>query len=148
MWMPETISFKLFIVTVLIFIVFYGYLFKHFGDGPGNIITKEDVVKIELIRNYVNSISDDFMKDVEMLAKDKNLVSWGCGPSSFAIASIIDRKFFDNNLGIDSLYDKEPVELIERFGFIQSNYLVDDKVIEAKSSGEPDEHICGVADEG
>ena len=122
---------KAYLILALVTITFVGGSYLFFKEqGNGYIMTDEDSKKVEDIRQYINSISDSFLKDVETLAKDKNLVSWGCGPSSYAIARILDRKFFNDQLPIDSLYDKEPIEIVERFGFVQNKVGVENSVID------------------
>jgi hypothetical protein len=83
--------------------------------------------KIKDIKNYLDSITPSYMADEQMLAKEHNLPSWGCGPSSYAMAKIINRKFFDDQLIIDASYNNNnPYEIIERFGLAQDgNNVVD-----------------------
>lgn len=119
------------VFCVVIFgLTFLGSYFLLELNKVDNLITDEDSKKIETIRDYLNSISDNFLKDIEYLAQDENLISWGCGPSSYALALILNKKFFDNRLVVDTLYDKEPEEIIERFGFVQPKDQVEGKVID------------------
>lgn len=109
--------------------IFWNIYSTNHGAGA-DLLNSEDRQKIENIRKYVNSISDDFMTDIKTLAKKDNLTSWGCGPSSYALAAIINKKFFDNQLTVHALYDYEPYEITERFGFVQPDNSVDDSIID------------------
>lgn len=83
--------------------------------------------KIEEIKNYLDSISPSYIEDVKALAKERGIPSWGCGPSSYALALIINKKFFDNNLVIDASYNNNnPYEIIERFSIAQSGEKIVD----------------------
>ncbi len=75
--------------------------------------------RIKAIETYLDSISGDFIKDEQALSAQYHVPSWGCGPSSLALAHIINTKFFDNNLVITNSYDNDPVQLVTRFGFVQ-----------------------------
>ena len=118
MSIPDKISFKFFVLILsgLIILCFYLFISMHKNR---DVTSYENNKKIESIRKYVNSISTDFLNDVGALAKKENLTTWGCGPSSYALASLINKKFFDNKLTVHVLYDNEPEEITERFGFVQ-----------------------------
>ena len=117
--MPKTISFKVFIIVVVSILSIGGYFVSREKSVPKGVMTVDDLTKIESIRSYISSISDDFTKDVQALAKENKVPSWGCGPSSYALAQLINRKFFANDLMVDVLYDNEPYEVIERFGLVE-----------------------------
>ncbi len=71
------------------------------------------------IETYLDSISSSYLADEQYLAKADNIPSWGCGPSSYSLAKIIDQKFFNNSLKIAAAYnDEDPTtdEIVERFG--------------------------------
>lgn len=76
---------------------------------------------IDGIESYLNQISKEYVSDVRALANKYKIRSWGCGPSSYALAKIIDKKFFNNTLGIDASYGNHPIELVLRFGFALSS---------------------------
>lgn len=74
--------------------------------------------KIKYIEAYLDHISDDYIVSVKQLADQYHIPSWGCGPSSYALAQILNRKFFDNKLTIGPTYDEtRPYEIVERFRF-------------------------------
>lgn len=75
---------------------------------------------IQEIENYLDAISYSFTADVQTLAKQYGIPSWGCGPSSYALAKIIDKKFFDDQLSIQATYAGNPYEIIERFSFAKT----------------------------
>lgn len=80
--------------------------------------TAEDK-KIKAIHAFVDSISDSYIKDLKDLVRKTKVPSWGCGPSSYALAKIINDKFFNSQLTIDALYDNDPYEIVEHFGFVK-----------------------------
>lgn len=73
--------------------------------------------KAKDIEAYLDQISPSFIDEVQNLATQYNLPSWGCGPSSYALAQIIDKKFFNDTLPIDATYDADEFEIVERFAF-------------------------------
>jgi hypothetical protein len=82
---------------------------------------------IKEIEAYLDSISDSYIKDEQFLAKENKISSWGCGPSSYALAKIINKKFFDDKLVIDASYNnKDPYEIIERFSLAIDNNQYND----------------------
>ncbi len=114
-YMKRTIDIKTFaIVTVLLATLSMVQWF--WVDRPTN--TAEDK-KIKAISLFVSQISDSYIRDVRELVQKTKVPSWGCGPSSYALAQIINTKFFNNQLNIDALYDNDPYEITERFGFIR-----------------------------
>lgn len=78
-----------------------------------------DTAKIYKITSFLDQISPNFTRDLEAMVKKENAPSWGCGPSSYALARIINKKFFNNELIIDVFYDQDPYEIVQRFGFIK-----------------------------
>lgn len=83
------------------------------------------------IERYLDAISPDYIAAVQSLARQNGVPSWGCGPSSYALATLINRKFFQNKLTIDASYNNQPYEIVERFGFVKEktytvNYGVTD----------------------
>jgi hypothetical protein len=80
-----------------------------------NINTADSITQIE---QYLDSISPSYLADEQYLAKADGIPSWGCGPSSYSLAKILDAKFFNNQLKIASAYDTDtvsPNEIVERF---------------------------------
>ncbi len=77
----------------------------------------EDQQRIQDIEAYINSISADFVQDLKLKAPVYNIQPLACGPSSYAFAKIISNKFFNGTLSIDTSYDNNPYEIVERFGF-------------------------------
>lgn len=73
------------------------------------------------IGSYLDSISNSYITDVQQLAQQYNLPSWGCGPSTYALAKIINQRFFDDNLKIDATYSNHEYELVQRFGLAEAN---------------------------
>jgi hypothetical protein len=74
---------------------------------------------IAQIEPYLDSISTSLIADETYLAKEDNVPSLGCGPSSYSLAKILDQKFFNNKLKITAAYtDDDPTtdEIVERFG--------------------------------
>ena len=87
---------------------------------PESFYLKIDTDKyIKEIESYLNSISPKFINDVELLATEHNVPSWGCGPSAYALAKIINNKFFNGKVVIDASYNDEPYQIVERFGLAQ-----------------------------
>ncbi len=73
---------------------------------------------ISQVESYLDSISSGYVNDVKYLGQEYNLPSWGCGPSAYSLARILDKKFFAGRLTIHASYDgNEPYQIIERFGF-------------------------------
>jgi hypothetical protein len=58
---------------------------------------------------------------VQALAKEYDIPSWGCGPTSYALADILNKKFFRGALVTDVTYDGHPYEIVERFRFSQTD---------------------------
>ena len=85
----------------------------------------DDDAKIKEIEQYLDTISPQFLSDVQALAEQEHLPSWGCGPSSYSLAKILNKKFFDNQLTLDASYDNHPYEIVERFGFALGNPLAE-----------------------
>lgn len=78
-----------------------------------------DMAKISKITGFLDQISPDFTKDLEAWVEKNKSPSWGCGPTSYALGKIINKKFFNNELIIDAFYDQNPYEIVQRFGFIK-----------------------------
>ncbi len=76
----------------------------------------DDIAKISQIEAYLDKIEPQYVADIQKIASDHGVPSWGCGPSSYALAKIINKKFFDDKLTIDASYDNHPYEIVERFG--------------------------------
>jgi hypothetical protein len=86
-----------------------------------NINAASSITQIE---QYLDSISPSYLADVQYLAKADNIPSWGCGPSSYSLAKILDTKFFNNQLKIASAYDTDtvsPNEIVERFALHEND---------------------------
>ena len=126
----SSISTKIIIILLVISLGINTYLLIH----KRSAITSSKTVtiansdqKIKDIEQYLDTISSSYIADEQELAKENNLPSWGCGPSSYALAKILNKKFFNNTLVIDASYNnKNPYEIIERFGLAQGkNALID-----------------------
>ncbi len=78
----------------------------------------DDAKIIAHIEQYLDSISPSLIAEVQSLAKDRSLPSWGCGASSYALAQILNKKFFGGTLIIKAAYDNSPHIIVERFGFV------------------------------
>lgn len=81
----------------------------------------DDDKKIIEIGEYLDSISPQFITTVTALAEENNVPSWGCGPSSYALAKVLNQKFFDNELPIGATYHGNTHEIVERFSFAFQN---------------------------
>ena len=123
------INVGLFTAVVVVLLVVAGYFYLELKDSRG-VVNNDDLKKIEAIQSYLSSVSGDFTKDLDYLAEKEGLTSSGCGPSSYAMGTILDKKFFGGKLVIDTLYDKEPEEIIERFGFVEFKKGGEDSVID------------------
>ena len=89
-----------------------------------NINTTKSISQIE---GYLDSISPSYLADEQSLAKQYNIPSWGCGPSSYALAEILNKKFFNNKFPINAAYDSnEPYQIVERFSLHQEGNEVGD----------------------
>lgn len=84
------------------------------------ILHSNDASTIKNIEGYLDSVSKPFVEDVQSLAKQYDVPSWGCGPSSYALAKIINKRFFNDQLRIDATYNGEAYEIVERFSFVQT----------------------------
>lgn len=84
-----------------------------------NVYTVTDIdQKIKDIESYLDTISPSYLADEQSLAKQQNIPSWGCGPSSYALAKIINKKFFNDQLDIGAAYKSDyPFQIVERFSF-------------------------------
>lgn len=113
--MKRKVDIKIFIIVTLILAS------ANIGQWvwPRTEWNNSDTKKIEAIHSFLDKISDSYINDIKDHVQKEKLPSWGCGPASYALAQIIDAKFFDNQLVIDALYDNEPYEIIERFGLVQ-----------------------------
>ncbi len=117
---------KKFLITVAIAVLlFFNFLqlalytlprVQRRAELPKNIDAGSKFTEIE---NYLDRISPDFIQDVQGLADQYNIPSWGCGPSSYALAKIIDNNFFSNALEIRANYNGRPYEIVERISFAQ-----------------------------
>lgn len=81
----------------------------------------DDAQKISDIQHFLDSISTDYISEVKSLSEKYKIPSWGCGPSSFALAELINKKFFENKLRVDASYDNHPYEMLIRGGFAAAN---------------------------
>ena len=119
------------IMIIIILIMLVGsnvYLLMHQPKGDSLYVVDNSDQKVKDIENYLDSISSTYLLDEQTLAKQENLLAWGCGPSSYALAKIINKKFFDNKLVINASYNnsQNPYEIVERFGLAQNGQqLVD-----------------------
>ncbi len=83
--------------------------------------------KIKEVETYLDSISPSFIQDVQLLAKEEDLPSWGCGPASFSMAKILNKKFFDNKLPIHAFKTPAlPLEIVQPFGLEQTGHNITD----------------------
>lgn len=92
-------------------------LYQWRTDEDNRLLTSDDKKKIADIETYVNSISAGLTTDVPQLAAQYQIPSWGCGPTSYAVAKMIDHKFFNDTVLIGVGYENQPYEIDERFGF-------------------------------
>lgn len=81
----------------------------------------DDAQKIAEIQHYLDTISESYVAEVKALSEKYKIPSWGCGPSSYALAEIINKKFFENKLRVDASYDNHPYEILIRGGFAAAN---------------------------
>jgi len=77
----------------------------------------DDDKKINEIESYLDAISPELINTVQALAEENKVPSWGCGPSSYALAKILNKKFFDDKLPIGATYHGNSHEIVERFSF-------------------------------
>jgi len=108
------------------------YLFFHISNSSSNTDNNLYVIdnpdqKIKDIENYLDSISTSYLADEQFLMNKNHWISWGCGPSSYALAKIINKKFFDDKLTISASYNsKSQYEIVERFGLAQKEATIID----------------------
>lgn len=113
----------LFGLTALAFFDTYQYFeirslaTKIYPELPNINKIKNDTQLTSEIEKYLDFISPSLTPAIKSLATKNNLPSWGCGPSSYALAETINKKFFDSKLRIDAAYNNQPYEIVERFGF-------------------------------
>jgi hypothetical protein len=91
------------------------YQWRQYDDN--RLLTSDDEKKISDIEAYINEISPGLVADVSQLAAQYQAPSWGCGPTSYALAKIINHKFFNDSITIGVAYENQPYEIDERFGF-------------------------------
>lgn len=96
---------------------FNALLYRQLHPVQLHSLKTSDDKEIADIKAYLDKISPDFIADAKDLAHSEGLPSWGCGPTSNALAHLINIKFFDSKAPIVSSYDNQPYEIIERFGF-------------------------------
>ena len=111
-------SLKFFIAIIVLATVFNGSLW-YFFSSKKSAFEVYDISKVAKITNFLEQISPGFAKDLQLMVKKNNAPSWGCGPTSYALAKIINKKFFNDELLIDTFYDQDPYEIVQRFGFIK-----------------------------
>ena len=108
------------------------YQYLHPRVLRAQVITLDSTATIPSIEAYLDSISPSYVASVQALAKEYNLPSWGCGPSSYALALILNKKFFHNQFPINATYNpNETYQIVERFSFVQTptdkgDYVVTD----------------------
>ena len=87
---------------------------------PSSDLSIDADIIIPQIESYIDSISTPYIADEQFLANQYQVPSLGCGPSSYALAKIINKKFFNNRLKIVASYKAgDTYEIVERFGFAQ-----------------------------
>lgn len=126
----------IFIITNVLLIIFNVYFLlspKNTNTGSNrskynNISYTEEERnnKIKEIETYLDSISSSYVADIQALAKANDLPSWGCGPSSYALAKILNKKFFDDQLTIGASYNNNAYEIIERFSLAHKGNTIGD----------------------
>lgn len=120
---------KYIIVSIIIIISGLTFLFFHQSQKPlkkAYSIQNTDQ-KIGDIENYLDTISPTYIEDVQSLAKEDGLPSWGCGPATFSLAKILDKKFFNNTAPLHSIRTPNTsLEILEKFGLVQGNNLLTD----------------------
>lgn len=134
----KNLKILLVIINILLIIFNVFFLFSHIGNNNkpthskyNNIsfTQKQRDAKILEIESYLDSISPSYITNVQALAKANDLPSWGCGPSSYALAKILNKKFFDNELTISASYNNNidnDYQIIERFSLAQKGEAIGD----------------------
>ena len=98
------------------------YLFNTRPKAKQEVVIAHPDQKIANIEAYLDEISPSYIADERMLAAKYQARSLGCGPSSYALAKILNKKFFDDMLPIGPLYNKtEQYQIVERFSFAQDH---------------------------
>ena len=123
----------LFLVVVIVLSLCVNvYQYVYMRPIPAPVLSIDADTMIPQIETYLDQISSDYVAAVQNLAKQYNLSSWGCGPSSYALARILNTKFFDNKLPINATYNaKQTYQIVQRFSFVKTqlqgaNYTVVD----------------------
>lgn len=116
---PKTVSRKTFIIAVVLLALLNIGQWWYRQHRINAFRASANSQKIAAIERYLDGIGADYTAQVKSMAEQTKLPSWGCGPSSYALAQLLDKKFFGGKLVIGALYDNEPYEIIERFGFVQ-----------------------------
>lgn len=107
-------------IVIIIVSVFLLNITLWYFLSPSQIFKgSRDTVRISQITNFLDRISPSFTEDLKVLVKKNSAPSWGCGPASYSLAKIINKKFFNDELTIDVFYDQDPYEIVQRFGFIK-----------------------------
>lgn len=112
-------NFSNFFTIIIVLVSFLNISFWYFFSPIKIFEEKRDTAKIYKITSFLDQISPNFTRDLETMVKKENAPSWGCGPSSYALAKIINKKFFNNELIVDVFYDQDLYEIVQRFGFIK-----------------------------
>ena len=95
----------------------YQYFYIRAYINP--VLSFDTSSKISAIEKYLDQISPDYIDSVRTLAKEDGIQSWGCGPSSYALARIINSRFFDDKLPIYAAYNIDKrYQIVERFSFV------------------------------
>lgn len=125
------------LILLIIVVVSLGlnvYQYIHIMKDENNSYDEQEVLAktdsdttITQIEQFLDSISPAYIADEQVLAKQYQIPSLGCGPSSYAMAQIIDKKFFNNKLIITGSYNyKDPYAIVERFGLAQGDGPITD----------------------
>jgi hypothetical protein len=112
------------LISLLLLVSVIGNAIQYHQAHPQLPITKLDQADEEVIKNienYMDSISLDLISDIKSLAATYHVTSWGCGPTSYALATIINQKFFQNKAPIEVNYNNHPYEILVRYGFADGN---------------------------
>lgn len=110
------------LVLISLGLSIFGLLHNPNGAVKDTAIADPDAT-LKNIEAYLDSISPEYLTDIQALAKEDGLPSWGCGPASFSLAKILNKKFFDNKVAIYASYTNHPNEIVERFSFVHYNPL-------------------------
>ena len=109
------------IIVCVLFAVSLIFIGVRYYTKPLTSLNVPDEAMISNIEAYLDQISPSMVPDVQSLATQYNLQSWGCGPTSYALANIINDKFFNGKAPIMVNYNNHPYEISLIFHFADGN---------------------------